>query len=308
MQRILCRAILWLTLAWSGSSFAMELQRLAPTVCGAGSEVHLLGRGFGPKPGNLVVVIQRQGEPDRIHMRALRWSDTDILVRIPDAVTSGVYAITIVGTRIPPVQSRGQLFSVAPRLREEYDQAYRAREDEPRPSFRIRPEMVPTLRDQGNGTGGFSVAPELVTPDPVTNERTCADPALESLKVLDPARNPDGSYRFQLGIQIGNVGGFPFEADRKQTRLTVRQGERLLHSATWTAPTPRRVELRPGHTQRVSIPVSRVTVKEAARDLRAEISVINQAGDGPRSRDCNVSNNQRVLDSASLRRALMITR
>jgi hypothetical protein len=161
--------ILLLLTALASPLNAMELHRLTPTTGAAGSEVHLLGLGFGASAGDLSVVIQRRGESSRVRMAVSRWSDRDILVRVPEGVTAGIYEISIVSapTRMPPVQSGRQPLSVLPRINREYEAANQMPEDQPAPTLHLRPELLPSQRTQGfETTPGVRLHPSLTTPDP----------------------------------------------------------------------------------------------------------------------------------------------
>jgi hypothetical protein len=347
---------LLLLTALSSPLNALELQRLAPTTGAAGSEVHLLGVGFGASAGDLSVVIQRRGESRRVRMVVTRWSDRDILVRVPEGVTTGIYEISLVSTptRLPPVQSRSQPLSVLPRINREYDAADQKPEDQPAPTLHLRPELLPSQRTQGfETTPGVRLHPSLTTPDPkrfspstdltlrpgfsptdraqgatadpdlrlapgVTTpgnpagvaggEQGCADPALVGMKILHSQRSLDGSYQFQLRVQIRNLGSFPLQVDRSQTRLTLRQGAHQLYTATWSSPRMANILLQPGRVWTEEITVRNFSIKQAAAGLLAEISVSKPTGVDERQLDCGISNNRQGIDGSTLQRSLGILR
>ena len=304
------RMILLLLLGMTASAHALELQRLSPKVGRPGSAIHLQGRGFGDAMGDLSVVIEPRGGSARVHMAVVSWSDSDILVRVPNGVKPGIYEISIVSppSRHPSVRSTSHPLSVLPPLSGNFGAINDARGWK-------HPDLQPKsarLRDQGDRAAkrdpGFSLEADASRRsdgkhDTPANENDCADPALTGLQVVQPRRNLDGSYRFGLRVEIRNLGNRLLEAERGQTRLTFRQGARLLRTGPWPGPPMNRIRLEPGRGMSLEIPLLTLDARQAAQGLLAGIAL---QGEGLVQMDCNPGNNRFGIDGASLQRELGI--
>jgi len=160
----------------------------------------------------------------------------------------------------------------------------------PDPGFRLEPES-PGHADQAVAAAGATA---------------CADPALTDLQVLHPQRNLDGSYRFGLRVQIRNLGSRTLEAERGQTRLTLRQGARLLRTGTWPGPPMNGIRLEPGRGLNLEIPFITLDPRQVAQGLLAGIALRDGGAEDAARLDCNPGNNRFGIDGASLQRALGI--
>lgn len=305
--------LLLLLLGMTAPVQALELQRLSPKVGRPGSAIHLQGRGFGDAMGELSVVIELRGGTARVHMAVVSWSDRDILVRVPNGVKPGIYEISIVSppSRNPPVRSSRHPLSVLPPLNESYGADNDARGWR-HPDLQPRPGRLPEQGDRvAKHDPGFSLEADASRRsdgkhDVHASAADCADPALTGLQVLQPRRNLDGSYRFGLRVQIRNLGNRPLEAERGQTRLTFRQGARLLRTGTWPGPPMNRIRLEPGRGLSLEIPFLTLDARQAAQGLLAGIALQNDSAEGSARLDCNPGNNRFGIDGASLRRELGI--
>ena len=304
---------LLLLLGLSASVQALELQRLSPKVGRPGSAIHLQGRGFGDAIGDLAVVIAPRGGNTRVHMAVVNWSDKDILVRVPNGAPPGIYEISIVSppSRNPPVHSTARPLSVLPSLKPEGSaipdaKAWRHPDLQPNPRTAPQP---PQGAPVSKPDPGFRLEPEssgrsVQAAAAAGGVTACADPALTDLQVLHPQRNLDGSYRFGLRVQIRNLGSRTLEAERGQTRLTLRQGARLLRTGIWPGPPMNGIRLEPGRGLKLEIPLITLDPRQVAQGVLAGIALRAEgAGDAARL-DCNPGNNRFGIDGASLQQAL----
>ncbi|MEJ2590762.1 MAG: hypothetical protein P8178_05050 [Candidatus Thiodiazotropha sp.] len=304
---------LLLLLGLSVSVQALELQRLSPKVGRPGSAIRLQGRGFGDAMGDLAVVIAPRGGSTRVHMAVVNWSDKDILVRVPNGVTPGVYEISIVSppSRNPPVRSTAHPLSVLPPLTRDGSaipdaKAWRHPDLQPNPKMTPQPQQGASVSKPDRG---FRLEPESSGRSDqaaAAAATACADPAVTDLQVLHPQRNLDGSYRLGLRVQIRNLGSRTLEAERGQTRLTLRQGARLLRTGIWPGPPMNGIRLEPGRGLNLEIPFITLDARQVAQGLLAGIALRAEGAGDASLLDCNPGNNRFGIDGASLQRALGI--
>ena len=85
------------------SASAVEITRLVPKKGPVGTEVTIEGTGFGASQGSSIVTFNRQVAIPR------SWSDTQIVVQVPQQATTGPVIVTVNG-----VSSNGITFTVTP--------------------------------------------------------------------------------------------------------------------------------------------------------------------------------------------------
>lgn len=87
----------------TANASAVEITRLVPKKGPVGTEVTIEGTGFGASQGSSIVTFNRQ-----IAMPQ-SWSDTQIVIQVPQQATTGPVIVTVNG-----VSSNGVTFTVTP--------------------------------------------------------------------------------------------------------------------------------------------------------------------------------------------------
>ena len=158
-----------------------------------------------------------------------------------------------------------------------------------------QPQMLPqnTMRT----TGMVRNSPSSIS---------CPDPAVVRIVAGWPSRNTNGTYNFRLFAVVRNVGQETYNSQRNQQQITLRQGNRVLKTSTWS-----RSVVPPGASGEVASEFYDVrnwnpNPGEFAADFSAQIIYAPdiRVDGNPLNDDCRNSNNRNVLTVAELRRTL----
>lgn len=257
----------------------------------AGTTLTLTGRCFGPASNRHVVSLNQSlggSRPPILQVRS--WSDTRIVGVIPRSASPGYYDVYV------HVWYNGHKRSSNHR------------------NFRIS-RHGGTANATPKGAAAAHLKPGLanqrpsglpqVQPRPLT--RRCPD-LVPKLRIGWPARHPDGSYIFKILMQAHNRGNGPFVSNRRQVRLNLYEGSRLLKSEVIPSRSFRQVTLNPGADSSAVVYTIEHWYKSGEFSASYKAMLVYDPDirmDGnPQNDDCVMTNNTTFLRAAQIRHTL----